>query len=465
MTATLLTLLFLTFTQAQKAPTISAPDVGRRLDRELTSKYCRIQYTENKEQDARQLADYADRSLSSMSVRLGLLDPALMDNFNCTILQFATPQPSLADDRTANSHTEDRGRLIEVSILASSSFSPTSRTVVGEPKDSDYVFNLVANELSTVLFERITRDKGNGWYFHDAPQWFVQGIEGYSGLVYSSAHYREITLPKYIAEARARSNEITFDDGVHVQNPYVGGVALVAFLYDAYGENHVNSLLKSPATTFDEAFAATFGDWKSVEAEYRDWVASPARADRDTYQEEADRLATLLNWHTGDVVAEIGAKKGQLTLAAAQRVGSTGRVYSTELDVDALAHLGELATKQKNIIVVKAAESETNLPATCCDSIFMRLVYHHLTKPAEIDASLFQSLKPGGRLAVIDEGPSKGSIIPDGVPANRVGHGIPQQVLISELVSAGFEVEAVANDWPHDEFHQMYCVVFRKKKR
>jgi|SRR5580700_3016180 ubiquinone/menaquinone biosynthesis C-methylase UbiE len=188
-------------------------------------------------------------------------------------------------------------------------------------------------------------------------------------------------------------------------------------------------------------------------------------AEQNSYQEEADRLATLLNWQPSDVVAEIGAKGGQLTFAAAQLVGSTGKVYSTELDVEALAHLEELATKQKNITVVKAAESETNLPPTCCDSIFMRLVYHHLTRPSEIDASLFRSLKPSGRLAVIDEEPSKESIVPEGVPANRIGHGVPQKVMIGELVSAGFEVETVSKDWPRDEFHQMYCVVFRKKKR
>jgi ubiquinone/menaquinone biosynthesis C-methylase UbiE len=185
---------------------------------------------------------------------------------------------------------------------------------------------------------------------------------------------------------------------------------------------------------------------------------------QDSYQQEANRLATLLNWHPGDVVAEIGAKKGQLTLAAAQRVGSAGKVYSTELDPEALARLEELATKQKNIIAVKASESDTNLPPACCDSIFMRLVYHHLTKPVEIDASLLRSLKPGGRLAVIDEEPSRGSIIPEGVAKNRGGHGVPQNILTSELVNAGFEVETVSKDWPHDEFHQMYCVVFRKKK-
>ena len=177
-----------------------------------------------------------------------------------------------------------------------------------------------------------------------------------------------------------------------------------------------------------------------------------------------DRLGTLLNWHPGDVVAEIGAS-GKLTLAAAHRVGSSGKVYSTELDAKALAHLEELAAKQRNITVVKAAEADTNLPPRCCDSIFMRLVYHHLTKPAEIDASLFRSLKPGGRLAVIDEDPYKGTSIPEGVPENRGGHGVPQKILMSELIAAGFEVAAIRNDWPsRDASHQIYCVVFRKTK-
>jgi len=155
---------------------------------------------------------------------------------------------------------------------------------------------------------------------------------------------------------------------------------------------------------------------------------------------------------------------GKLTLAAAQRVGPSGKVYSTELDATALSHLEELAAKETNITAVKAAEADTNLPAGCCDSIFMRLVYHHLTRPAEIDASLFRSLKPGGRLAVIDEDPSKGTSIPEGVLKNRGGHGVPQKILISELVAAGLEVENAYNDWPsRDAFHQIYCVVFRRR--
>ncbi len=193
-------------------------------------------------------------------------------------------------------------------------------------------------------------------------------------------------------------------------------------------------------------------------------TAAPCRG-QNTWQQEADRLATSLHWHPGDVVAEIGAGNGDLTLLAAQRVGPSGKVYTTELDPAKLAHLKELAAKEKNIVAIPAAEADTDLPAGCCDSIFMRLVYHHLTKPAEIDASLLRSLKPGGLLAVIDENPYPGSQIPDGVPKNRGGHGVPQKILVDELTAAGFKVETVLNDWPNrDTFHQIYCVVFRRTK-
>ena len=186
---------------------------------------------------------------------------------------------------------------------------------------------------------------------------------------------------------------------------------------------------------------------------------------QETYQEEADRLATLLNWQPGSAVAEIGAGNGKLTLAAAQRVGPSGKVYSTELDAKALAHLEELAAKDKSITALKGAETDTNLPPASFDSIYMRFVYHHLTKPAEIDASLFRSLKPGGRLAVIDEDPYKGASIPEGVPKNRGGHGVPQEILIDELTAAGFQVAIVCNDWPNrDAFHHIYCAVFRRPR-
>jgi ubiquinone/menaquinone biosynthesis C-methylase UbiE len=176
---------------------------------------------------------------------------------------------------------------------------------------------------------------------------------------------------------------------------------------------------------------------------------------------EIKRLAELMQWKTGTVAADIGAGDGRYTFAAAELVGATGKVYATEIDVKKLEELrGEVAKRKLlNIIVVESKEADTSLPAACCDAIFLRRVYHHLTKPAEFDAALVRSLKPGGRLAIIDFPPRSGLDPVEGVPANRGGHGIPQKILIEELTAAGLQVEKVVRDWPNND----YCVLFVKK--
>jgi predicted methyltransferase len=176
---------------------------------------------------------------------------------------------------------------------------------------------------------------------------------------------------------------------------------------------------------------------------------------------EVGRLAEVMGWHAGTVVADIGAGDGEYTLAAAGRVGTEGKVYATEIDAKKVAALrGEVAKRKLgNVMVVESKEAETNLPAGCCDAIFLRRVYHHLTKPVEFDADLVRSLKPGGRLAIIDF-PARPGLEPvEGVPSNRGGHGIPKKIVIEELSAAGLQVEKIVEDWPEGS----YCVVFVKK--
>jgi ubiquinone/menaquinone biosynthesis C-methylase UbiE len=176
---------------------------------------------------------------------------------------------------------------------------------------------------------------------------------------------------------------------------------------------------------------------------------------------EIGRLAELMGWKAGTVVADIGAGDGSYAFAAAGRVGAAGRVYATEIDAKKLAELREEVAKRKltNVIVVESKEADTNLPAGCCDAIFLRRVYHHLTKPAEFDAGLVRSLKSGGRLAIIDFPAREGLEPVEGVPSNRGGHGIPEKIVIEELKAAGLRVEKIAEDWPEND----YCVVFVKR--
>jgi ubiquinone/menaquinone biosynthesis C-methylase UbiE len=181
----------------------------------------------------------------------------------------------------------------------------------------------------------------------------------------------------------------------------------------------------------------------------------------DDQRPEITRLAELTHWKAGTIVADVGAGDGTYSFVAAQKVGPSGRVYVTEIDMEKLKNLRAEATKRKleNITIVEGTADDTKLPSSCCDTIFLRHVYHHLTQPQEFDRNLVRSLKLGAYLAIIDFPPSPNLAPVEGVPKNRGGHGIPEKVMVEELTTAGLQVEKVIDDWSaHD-----YCVIFVKR--
>jgi ubiquinone/menaquinone biosynthesis C-methylase UbiE len=177
-------------------------------------------------------------------------------------------------------------------------------------------------------------------------------------------------------------------------------------------------------------------------------------------RQEIARLAELMQWKAGTIVADVGAGDGSFSFVAAEKVGATGRVYATEIDADKLKQIRAEVLKRKlaNVTVVEGAVDDSKLPPECCDAIYLRHVYHHLTQPAEFDRNLVRSLKPGARLAIIDF-PANENLPPvEGVPKNRGGHGIPQKIVVEELTSAGLQVEKVVADWSQND----YCALFVK---
>jgi SAM-dependent methyltransferase len=172
---------------------------------------------------------------------------------------------------------------------------------------------------------------------------------------------------------------------------------------------------------------------------------------------EMPRLEEALALRTGMVVADVGAGKGQLTLALAGAVGSAGHVFSSEIDPARLRALRAAVAEARlgNVTVVEAEPGASGLPAGCCDAIVLRRVYHHLTDPAAINASLLRALRPGGLLAVIDIPPP--FLFPD-----RSSFGIAPQIVIDEVTASGFEMLELRTDWPGRGPLESYCALFRK---
>jgi SAM-dependent methyltransferase len=166
-------------------------------------------------------------------------------------------------------------------------------------------------------------------------------------------------------------------------------------------------------------------------------------------------------------VADVGTGKGQLTLALAREVGPTGRVFATDIDAERVAALRAAVEKDKlrNVVLIQAKPRETGLPRACCDAIILRRVYHHLTDPAETNLGLWDALRPGGLLIVIDFPPPLAWFWPwppEGAPSNRDGHGIASRLVIDEVTASGLELKEIVKDWPGPRPLDTFGLVFRK---
>lgn len=167
---------------------------------------------------------------------------------------------------------------------------------------------------------------------------------------------------------------------------------------------------------------------------------------------DAELIIEHLQARPGQVLADIGAgAQAPMAVHVARHLGAGGRLYATELgeSVQALRNAVDKAGLQ-NVAVVEAGTDRTNLPPGCCDGIYMRNVYHHIADAQAMNASLLASLRPGGRLLILDFPPgNSGATSPDRDGGDL--HGVEQDAVVKELHAAGFEV-VERQPWQGNDF-------------
>jgi SAM-dependent methyltransferase len=192
--------------------------------------------------------------------------------------------------------------------------------------------------------------------------------------------------------------------------------------------------------------------------------AQQEKQERAQAELDVPKLVEQLELKPGMTVADVGAGGGAMTVVLGKWIGS-GKVFSTDIGARQLGLIRDYVKREglTNVTVLEGAAASTNLPAACCDAIFLQLVYHHIKEIEPFNKSLYASLKPGGRLAIIDNVPAKGSKIPEGVPANREGHGIPIAVVLSEVGATGLTYVKTIDKWPPgDKNPAGFLVLFQK---
>lgn len=166
--------------------------------------------------------------------------------------------------------------------------------------------------------------------------------------------------------------------------------------------------------------------------------------ERDAWQKPHEVIQAL-KLKPDAVVADIGAGTGYFAVRFAHML-SQGRVYAVDAEPDMVKYLGERARKAglKNLTAVQAQSGDAKLPGAVDLAVFVD-VYHHIDNREAYFRRLAASLKPGGRVAVIDFRLDA----PVGPP--RAARIAPEQVR-AELLKAGY-VPAGEHDFlPHQYF-------------
>lgn len=174
---------------------------------------------------------------------------------------------------------------------------------------------------------------------------------------------------------------------------------------------------------------------------------------------EVERLVEALDVDPGEVFADVGAGDGRFSFELGKIVGEDGLVYATEVDPSDLEEIRDRIRDDNvdNVTVVEGTQADTGLPEDCCDGILLRRVYHHFQDPNAMQASLRRALKDDGLLLIIEFDTKRYWGRPEGIPRSRDGHGIPRELVVSEMEAAGF-VLIEEMDWRGRD----YALLFRE---
>ena len=169
-----------------------------------------------------------------------------------------------------------------------------------------------------------------------------------------------------------------------------------------------------------------------------EWLERPERE----AEERPQIVITAMNLQEGNVVADIGAGTGFYTRRLARAVGATGVVYANDIQPEMLEMLRTNAARERitNIVTILGSETDPKLPERALDWVLMVDVYHELQQPKPVLAAIRRSLKPGGRVALVEYRETTTRIRPE--------HRMTQQQVVSEWVPAGFRLEKVIEEMP-----------------
>ena len=179
-----------------------------------------------------------------------------------------------------------------------------------------------------------------------------------------------------------------------------------------------------------------------------DWLERPEREQ----EEKTSKLLKNLGIQAGDVIADIGAGSGYHVFKIAP-LAVQGKIYAVDIQDEMLVELEhkKAAGPFDNVSIIKGTEQSANLPPASLDKVLMVDVYHEFNFPREMMTSIVRSLKPNGKVYLIEY-----RLEDEWVPIKPI-HKMSKKQAVKEMAAVGLELERNMGNLPWQ-----HCMVFRR---
>jgi len=157
-------------------------------------------------------------------------------------------------------------------------------------------------------------------------------------------------------------------------------------------------------------------------------------ADREQWN-KPEQIMDALKIADGSKVAEIGAGGGWFTVRLAHRVNQSGIVYAEDVQPEMIEAIRRRVQRENltNVRTVLGTTKDSRLPHNL-DAILINWAYNELEYPVVVLKDAAESLKPQGRIGIVEFSPGAGGPGPE--PEQRVA----PETVIKNAAAAGLKV-------------------------
>lgn len=117
--------------------------------------------------------------------------------------------------------------------------------------------------------------------------------------------------------------------------------------------------------------------------------------------EDGLKLLEEMNPFQGEIVLDLGCGTGNLSSVIAERVGARGKVMAVDPDGHRIALARKNFDHMQNLTFAEgSSDSLLAFEKSCFDAVFSNYVFHFIKDKKSVLKNIYESLKPGGRVAM-----------------------------------------------------------------